>query len=406
MLALIIAGEAIFGLPFHVARFFRPTLLSALGFTNTELGGLFSFYGVVAMISYLPGGPLADRFSARRLMTTSLVLTGLSGLYFVTLPGYTGLSVVYAFFGATTILLFWAAMIRATRELGGSDKQGTAFGVLDGGRGLFAAGLASLALVPFSLALGDDPEAASQADRIDALKTVIWVYTGATLAAAAIVWWFVPESNIAAERRAAFDWRKVAGVFRYPSIWLQAVLLVCAYVAYKGIDNYSLYAVQVYGMNEVDGARVSVIGAWIRPVAAIAAGVFADRTRPTTAAAICFVVLTLGYASFAFAPADETTTTILWMNVAATCAMAFGLRGVYFAIMEEVSIPTAVTGTAVGLISLVGFTPDIFVAPIAGYLLDRTPGPVGHRHFFLFLGVFAIAGLVSAIALRRYGERT
>ena len=28
---LIFAGEAIFGLPFHVARFFRPTLLAGLG---------------------------------------------------------------------------------------------------------------------------------------------------------------------------------------------------------------------------------------------------------------------------------------------------------------------------------------------------------------------------------------
>jgi hypothetical protein len=37
---LIIAGEMIFGLPFHTARFFRPTLLEAFGFTNTQLDWL------------------------------------------------------------------------------------------------------------------------------------------------------------------------------------------------------------------------------------------------------------------------------------------------------------------------------------------------------------------------------
>ncbi len=51
MLALIVAGEIVFGLPFHTARFFRPTLLEVFGFTNTQLGDLFAHYGETAMIS-------------------------------------------------------------------------------------------------------------------------------------------------------------------------------------------------------------------------------------------------------------------------------------------------------------------------------------------------------------------
>ena len=46
------------------------------------------------------------------------------------------------FFGVTTILFFWAALIRATRDWGGNNAQGRAFGLLDGGRGLLAALLA------------------------------------------------------------------------------------------------------------------------------------------------------------------------------------------------------------------------------------------------------------------------
>ena len=62
---LIVAGEAVFSLPFHVARFFRPTVLQVFGFTNTELGAVQAVYGVVAMLAYFPGGLLADRFSPR-----------------------------------------------------------------------------------------------------------------------------------------------------------------------------------------------------------------------------------------------------------------------------------------------------------------------------------------------------
>jgi predicted MFS family arabinose efflux permease len=60
ILVLILAGEMIFSLPFHTARFFRPTLLEVFGFSNTQLGDAFAIYGITAMLAYFPGGALAD----------------------------------------------------------------------------------------------------------------------------------------------------------------------------------------------------------------------------------------------------------------------------------------------------------------------------------------------------------
>jgi MFS family permease len=73
LLCIIFAGEAIFSLPFHIPRFFKPTVLQAFDISNTALGDAFAVYGLTAMLSYLPGGWLADRYSARHLMTTSLL---------------------------------------------------------------------------------------------------------------------------------------------------------------------------------------------------------------------------------------------------------------------------------------------------------------------------------------------
>jgi MFS transporter, GlpU family, inner membrane protein len=87
LLVLIIAGESIFFLPFVLARIFRSTMLDYFQITNTELGTWFALYGLVAMASYLAGGPLADRFSARRLMTLALVLTSLGGFMMAFIPG-------------------------------------------------------------------------------------------------------------------------------------------------------------------------------------------------------------------------------------------------------------------------------------------------------------------------------
>ena len=90
MLGLVLAGEAVYALPFHVARFFRPTVLEAFGLSNTELGIAQAVYGVVAMLAYFPGGLLADRFPARTLIALSLWSTAAGGLYMATMPGFEG----------------------------------------------------------------------------------------------------------------------------------------------------------------------------------------------------------------------------------------------------------------------------------------------------------------------------
>ena len=83
----------------------------------------------------------------------------------------------------------------------------------------------------------------------------------------------------------------------------------------------------------------------------------------------------------------------------------YSLRPLYFAIMEEGKIPYALTGTAVGIVSVVGYTPDIFVGPLMGLLLDNSPGEAGHRHLFLFLAMFACLGLAASIMFRKLKPR-
>ncbi len=85
--------------------------------------------------------------------------------------------------------------------------------------------------------------------------------------------------------------------------------------------------------------------------------------------------------------------------------LAFGLRGVYFAIMNENRTPARVTGATVGLVSFIGFTPEIFFAPITGRILDANPGPTGHHHYFLFLAGVAILGIVVTLTMIRLNAR-
>ena len=174
LFALIIAGEAIFVLPFVLTRVFRPTVLEVFDLSNLELGLIFSVYGIIAVFSYLFGGPIADKFPARNLISLALVSTAFGGLFLATIPDYIGMKWLFGFWGFTTIFLFWAALIKATRELGGEKMQGIAFGFLDSGRGLVSALIGSLTVLVFSFYLPIDPEFANLAEKTKALESVIY----------------------------------------------------------------------------------------------------------------------------------------------------------------------------------------------------------------------------------------
>ncbi len=404
MFALVIAGEIVFGLPFHTARFFRPTLLEVFGFTNTELGDLFAVYGITAMISYFPGGALADRFPARSLLTASLFATGAGGLFMASIPAAMPMGLLYGFWGITTIFLFWGALIRATREWGGESTQGLAFGVLEGGRGLVAVLVASLALAIFASIMPENANLATDEVRRAGMQSIILVYTAAAFITGVFAWFTVPVPD-AEGYRSRHPLRGMARVLRRPVIWAHAMVIVCAYCAYKGLDNYSLYAVQVLGMDEVRGAALSTYGGWIRPFAAVLAGVVADRFNAARSIGVSFGILVVAWTLLGLSSMDAASLNLVYLNLFVTFVAVFALRGIYFALLEENRTPPYLTGAAVGLVSLVGYTPEIFFAPIAGRILDANPGIVGFRHYFLFLAGIALLGVVIVLVLLRLRSR-
>jgi len=401
MLVLVLAGEMIFSLPFHTARFFRPTLLEAFGFSNTELGDAFAVYGLTAMLSYFPGGALADRFAARKLMSLSLLATAAGGLYMATLPGFVPMAVLYGYWGITTIFLFWGAMIRAAREWGGRTSQGVAFGILDGGRGLVAAGVAMFAVAVLALHLPAEAAQASAGSRREALRTVILLYSAATAVAGVLAWFLLPDPVPQEGAPGRGDGRvrllqAMGEVLRQPLVWAQAAVIVCAYSAFKGLDNYALYAVQVLGMDEVEAARLTAWASYLRPVAAVLTGFAADRFMAGRTIAVAFAVLAASFLLLGVATPANPWMPVLYGNVFISFFAAFALRGVYFALLEETGTPRHLTGATVGAVSFIGYTPEVFFGPISGRILDAAPGLEGHQNYFLFLAGFALLGLLVA----------
>ncbi|MCL5244701.1 MFS transporter [Cellulophaga sp. 20_2_10] len=400
---LILSGEAVFILPFVLARVFRPTVLEVFNLTNLELGTCFSVYGFVAMASYLLGGPIADKFSPRKLISVALFATALGGLVLAANPSYFVLKVLYGYWGFTTIFLFWAPMIKATRVWGGNTSQGKAFGFLDGGRGLVGASFGALGVFIFSLFIIGAVETASLANRTEAFNYIVWVTSAIIVVIGIIVWFFLKSDSIKEEeiQIQSISTHQIKTVLKIPAIWLLMVIILCAYVGYKITDIFSLYAKEVMLYNEVKAAEIGTLLLFIRPIIGVLIGFIADRSKTTLWLIISFILSILGALLFASGIITPNSTTLFLVSILITVTGVYAVRSLYFATMQEGHIPLILTGTAVGLISIIGYTPDIFAGPLMGVLLDNSPGELGHQHVFIMLASFSLIGLLASVLFYR-----
>jgi len=72
--------------------------------------------------------------------------------------------------------------------------------------------------------------------------------------------------------------------------------------------------------------------------------------------------------------------------------------------MEKGQIPLLLTGTAVGVISLIGYIPDIFIGPVTGYLIENSPCISGYQHVFWMLALFPFTGGATWVYHLFYGK--
>jgi nitrate/nitrite transporter NarK len=367
----------------------------AFGFSNTQMGLLMSTFGMVSLLGYIPGGWLADHYSPRKLISIALLITALAGFIFSTMPSFEITLVLYGIWGLSTALIFWSAMIKATRNWGSHEEQGRAYGILDGGRNLTDMIGTTLVVMIFALSGGDDTALS---------ENIIWISI-ATLVIALFVWNVMsdeissPDNIQEPEQKITFS--VIKGIIKLPMVWLISIVIMAAYTGMWGTIYFTPYATEVYDLGGVGGGAIAAGKYWIAPFAAIAAGFFADKIGPAKAVFGFFVIMTSSFLIFGLIPGAPSLLPLLLINGAILAAVVFGLKGIYFSLMEQGGIPIAITGTATGIVSVIGYTPDIFMPTLGGMILDASPGAVGYQNLFLLVAALNFLGLLAAYAIYR-----
>lgn len=402
LMLLVLAAGAIYPI-LYLRQVYQTTMLEVFQINHSELGYLYSMLGTVFLISYLPSGWLADRIAPRFLIFFSLVATGALGLWYSTAPSLTALMIIFGCWGLTTGLTFWASVLKRVKMIAHHTEQGRFFGILDGGRGLVEALLATLALGLFALATESRGESAAEG-----FRHVVYLYSFTCIAIGCVLVLLKdPKSmeDTAPVEQGRFNLLSdLTTLVKIPELWLVTAIVFCGYHIFWATYSFSDY-LQGSGMTAVMAGTITTIKLWMRPLGGIGGGWLGDRFSNISVLIVALLLATLGIVGLILFPALGSLGLLI-VTVIFIGLMTYAIRGLYWAILDTCRIPLRITGLAIGIVSVVGYLPDTFIPLINGYLTEHFPGALGYRLYFGYIAAVGALGTLAAIVLRARVKRT
>lgn len=390
----------------YLRQVYQTTMLDVLHIDNSQLGYLYSVLGIVFFVSYLPSGWLADRVAPRLLICFSLIGTGALGLWYSTAPAFHALLVIFCCWGLTTGLTFWASVLKRVRMIAAPNEQGRFFGLLDGGRGLVEALLATAALALFAAATGSGRGEAA------GLRHVIYMYSFTCIALGAVMTFFKDPAPAQAEADSqsadAVDanangslWRDLKTLASIPQLWLMAAVVFCGYQIFWATYSFSAYLQQgELHMSVVAAGMVTTAKLWMRPIGGIGGGFLGDRFSNLRVLIWALFLAVAGLVGLILLPALRNVA-LLGAVVLFIGLMTYAIRGLYWTLLDYCAVPMRITGLAIGLVSLIGYSSDIFLPLVNGYFTEHYAGLPGYQFYFAYVAAIGTLGGIAALVLKR-----
>jgi MFS family permease len=404
-LLVVLAAGSIYPL-IYLKSNYQETILQVFNMSNAQLNSMYTILGWVFVFGYIPSGILSDRFSAKKLLAISLFFTGLGGLWFAQVPNYEYVMIIFAIWGFFSVFTFWSAHMKIVKLLANEDEQGTFFGVLDGGRGVVEALLASLALFIFSGILGASSDILLKRE---ALIAVIYMYSAVLIFTAALVWFFVQDDKKVlaldankkeAVKSPAFKFSELGNLFRNKKVYLLGGIIFMGYAVFWTVYYLSWFLEVYVGIDPVSVAGTMVVVLWMRPVGGFIGGYLGDKIGRTTVQMISLAGAASVLVAISVIPvagnAGLFPILIILLGV-----FLYAIRGTYWSLLGDLKLDALILGTAIGAVSFIGYMPDI-ILPEFNSFLWRTFGDMGGFNAYFISS--AILGLIGVVLVFVFGR--
>ena len=390
---LLAAGGAVIYLMPYVRSSYYDALIQGMGVDNTQLGIISSFFGLLTLACYFPGGWLADRFSAKKLLLVSFIINAFLGLWYSTLPGYKTLIFIHVLFGIFCTLTFWAAYIKATRLCAPPEAQGKAFGFVEGIRRVISMLIVFIGAWIFSRYVDD---------QVGGVQAVLRFYAATCAAVAVGIFFFMKDAG-SGDQKTGASLKEIGEAAKIGEIWLIALIVMMAYFSFRSQDIMTPYATNLCGLSGTLAAVVSGVRYYGMGFMAIPGGLIGDRIGYVNTMMLGLGLVIATNLLFIAFPGTPATVMVFVTIMFAFMTAQFAMRGVYYAMLTEGKVPVAVTGIATGIIATVAYSPDVFAPLYSGLLLDAygRDTHTGYNYIFMISIVTAIIGIGLCCVLKK-----
>ena len=381
----------------YLARYsFYDQVIDGLKITNSQLGVLYGLYGTTATIAYFPGGVLADKVRVKYLATLGFAMSAILTFWYSTAPSYGQLKIIFLLFGLCTTFIFWGIRYKAIRLVSTEENYSTNIGVSYG-----VVGVVGLVISFISIAIFE-----AFKDPAEGFHIVLMFFAGINAVFAVLSFIFIPKfaDEFATERK-KFNFSEVVQAFKHPGVWLTTLCMFFVYTIYTSLA-YTVSFISAIGATAAIASIVGTIRTYGTSLfASPIVGGIAEKKTPSKTIIVCMGITAVSLGAMAVAPKNSG---FIIPSVVLIIALSFFLNGAYgvtSSMLTETKVPVAIFGSASGILSVIGFIPDMFVSPIAGKWLDTYDTSGAYTRIFAVLAVSAVLALLCAVAVRVYKKK-
>ncbi|MGI6008100.1 MAG: MFS transporter [Ruminococcus sp.] len=382
---------------------FYDQMKEAMQLTDVQIGSIGAIYGVFNVACYVPSGILAEKFNTKKLLIISTLALCLITIWYSFYPGFKILLVIHALYGIFSVGTFWSPYLNAIRHLGTDEEQGRIFGISEGLRGIGQTIVAFICLGVMGLF----------ASTAMGFRSLLWINAVVFFLLMLAVIFFVPDfdkEDSSEEKVSADANTKKKGenallkTITSPSTWICVFVILSGYTVWNTVNGYiGTYCTRVLNIPANISSTLSIVRSYIIVFAAgLTGGFFIDRFK-AKGSGMMIVFLSTGVC----AAGVFLTHNLIFLCVGVTVILSYlvnVIKSTYWSILGDAGVPLHMTGIATGVISLVGLTPDIFVAPVISRFITwgENAGNVeaGFNLMLVWLFVWSVLGIGASFILK------
>ncbi len=450
LILLSLGASTIYLTPFLMNQYINQIHMIT-NISLVDLQTLMTVYGVVSLVLYIPGGWVADRLSPKMLFSTSMFAATLLTIWYSFIGigngiNYIQLVFIYLLYAIVNSLIFWSAFIKAIGLLDKETEHTRLYANSEITRNVVAVIIGFISIGLLSIATTNNIFNINNGQGIFAVLIFyactyfvvailgaifipgVWIQkfikrnTNGIIKYKPATWNTIIVCNdedslkLAKHNYYQLFWEKVRQdskeSLKSKDVWLLSLLIFFIMNCYAIMTAFGSIFSANHNIDLSTSSLLNYLYNYCTPIIGCIAFNFLTNRKthsPSHSVVYCnigLVLSTLLLFIIVLIPFNSKLTLGIVGIIILSISMIFigGNRAIYWSILTESKINRNIVGIAAGIISIIGFSENIWVNPVCAlimkpFIIEGTHQLTYSNEAFVYLFLFNLANAIGAIII-------